>query len=98
MNPGHQPERFEVYKELPDGNGFTIADCPHVFLFDRYGGWEDEFGNYYNEHGDPDDPPSSSDSHSHSDYSHSSHSDGSASSDPYEAEFGAPRGDSDDDE
>lgn len=55
-----------MYKELPDGSGFTIADCPHVFRLDRYGGWTDEFGNYYNEHGLPDDPPSSSDSHSHS--------------------------------
>jgi len=51
MNPGHQPERFEVFKELPNGTGFTIAGCTHVFLFDRYGGWQDEYGNYYNERG-----------------------------------------------
>ena len=49
----------------------ALLDSARPKDFDRYGGWEDEYGNYYNENGDPDEPPSSSDSHSHSDYSHS---------------------------
>ncbi len=60
MNPGHQPERFEVYTLLPDRKGFTIQDNTHVFQFDRHGGWYDEYDNYYNEYGEPDEPFSDS--------------------------------------
>lgn len=53
INPGHQPKRFEEYIELEDGTGFTLKGSEHVFLYDQYGGWKDEYGNYYNENGDP---------------------------------------------
>jgi hypothetical protein len=52
-NPGHQPERFEVYNELPSGKGFTIKGTDHVFIFNKYGGWYDEYHNYYNQDGEP---------------------------------------------
>ncbi len=55
-NPGHQPKRFEEYVELEDGSGFTLKGSEHVFLYDKYGGWKDEYGNYYNENGEPADP------------------------------------------
>jgi len=57
----HDPSRFDVYTELPDGTGFTIKGSSFVFKFDRFGGWFDEYGNYYNADGTPEDPPSESD-------------------------------------
>lgn len=48
MNPGHQPERFKVFNYLPNQRAFTIKGSTHVFHIDRYGGWFDEHGNYYN--------------------------------------------------
>ena len=70
------PSRFTVYTELKDGSGFTIKGTEFVFKFDRFGGWFDQHGNYYNCDGDPEDPPSESE-HSHSDYDRSegAHSD-----------------------
>jgi hypothetical protein len=56
----HDPSRFEIYSELPDGSGFTIKNCSFVFKFDRFGGWFDEHGNYYNSEGQPDQPHSDS--------------------------------------
>lgn len=58
MNPGHQPERFEVFELLPDQRSFTIKDTNYIFHLDKYGGWFDEYGNYYNQDAEPDDPPS----------------------------------------
>jgi hypothetical protein len=55
---GHQPERFDAFKELKDKSGFTIAGSQHVFKYDRYGGWFDEHGNYYDKNGNPEDAPS----------------------------------------
>jgi hypothetical protein len=49
MNPGHQPERFEVFELLPDQRSFTIKDTNYIFHLDKYGGWFDEYGNYYNQ-------------------------------------------------
>ena len=51
------PERFEVYTVLPGGKGFTIPNCKFVFKLDRYNGWKDEYGHYYNSNGDPDFEP-----------------------------------------
>ena len=57
----HQPERFEVYNMRSDGKSFTIHGCDAVFYLDQHGGWKDEFGNYYNSNGDPDEEPSDAD-------------------------------------
>jgi len=35
---------------LPDGSGFKLPDGKE-FKFDRFGGWYDEYGNYYNADG-----------------------------------------------
>ena len=51
------PNRFEVYTELPDGKGFTIPNCKFVFKLDRFGGWKDEFGQYFNQDGEKDEQP-----------------------------------------
>ena len=83
----HQPERFEVYKELSDGSGFTIPQCKHIFKFDKYYGWFDQFDNYYDKNGSPADPPSPSE-HSDDDYSPSDRSD---QYDEFEKEFGKPK-------
>lgn len=40
-----------------DGKSFTIKDCTFVFKLDRYGGWRDQHGNYYNSNGEPDFEP-----------------------------------------
>jgi hypothetical protein len=55
---GPQPERFNRFVKLRDGSGFTIPGSSHVFKFDRYGGWFDEYANYYDQDGNPEDPPS----------------------------------------
>lgn len=60
MNPGHQSERFQVFNYLPNQRAFTIKGTNYVFHIDRYGGWFDEYGNYYNENAEPGEPPSSS--------------------------------------
>jgi hypothetical protein len=54
-----RPERFETYVELPSKLGFRIKDSDHVFYYDKYGGWKDEYGNYYNQDGVPDEEPDS---------------------------------------
>ena len=36
-----QPERFELYTELPNKKGFTIKDSKLIFKYDQYGGWKD---------------------------------------------------------
>lgn len=54
------PSRFEVYTEIKGGKGFKIKGCDYVFKFDRFNGWFDEFGNYYNANGKSEDPPSES--------------------------------------
>lgn len=56
-----QPERFQKYYEVKDGSGFMIDDCDHFFKFDKYGGWFDEYKNYYNADGEPDNEPEYSD-------------------------------------
>lgn len=89
----HQPARFDVFTELKDKSGFTIPGCSHVFKYDRYGGWFDEYSNYYDTNGNPEDPPSD-DAYS-DDGSKSHHS--SDVDDEYEREFGRPK-DYDDEE
>jgi hypothetical protein len=69
VNPGHKPSRFEVFTESKDGKTFTIKDTDHIFKFDRFGGWFDEYGNYYNADGSASDPPSDDDEHSDRSYS-----------------------------
>mmetsp|Transcript_33804 Transcript_33804/g.39307 ORF Transcript_33804/g.39307 Transcript_33804/m.39307 type:complete len:234 (-) Transcript_33804:258-959(-) len=49
------PKRFLNYTLTKDGDGFTIDDTDHVFYFEDDGGWYDEFENYYNADGEPDD-------------------------------------------
>ena len=49
--------RFEVYNLNPDGKSFTIPNCKFVFKLDRFGGWKDENGQYFNEDGEPDYQP-----------------------------------------
>ena len=79
----HQPLRFEVYHQLPDGSGFTIPNCNHTFKFDHHKGWFDEQHNYYNADGDPDTPPrSDTSSHSSRHSRHSRHSRNSRHSNP----------------
>jgi hypothetical protein len=41
--------------------GFKIKDSKYVYMFDKNGGWYDEFNNYYNQNGEHDDPPSDED-------------------------------------
>ena len=52
-----QPERFDVYTELANEKGFTIKGCNFIFKFDRHGGWKDQYGNYYNCNGEPEEEP-----------------------------------------
>ena len=52
-----QPQRFEAYIPTKDGSGFTLRDGHFLYKFDSYGGWKDEYGNYYNADGDPDEEP-----------------------------------------
>lgn len=90
------PKRFETYENLKDGSGFTIKGCDFIFKYDRYGGWYDEFANYYDSNGQPDDPPSDSehsDRYSHSEGSYSDHED-----DEFEREFGGPKNYEDEEE
>jgi len=51
------PTRFEEYKLAEDGKSFTIKTSSHVFTFDEYNGWTDEWGNYYNKDAVPCSPP-----------------------------------------
>lgn len=39
--------------------GFTLKDTKHIFYYDKYGGWKDEYGNYYNADGKADEEPDS---------------------------------------
>lgn len=48
----HQPERFKEYTEAEDGSGFFLDDGK-FFKFDKFGGWFDEFNNYYDANGNP---------------------------------------------
>jgi hypothetical protein len=52
-----QPDRFVEFKLLKDETGFTIPGSNHIFYFDVYGGWFDEYKNYYNSNGEPRSPP-----------------------------------------
>ena len=52
-----QPQRFDTYTLLPGGKSFTIKDCKFVFKLDKYGGWRDQNGHYYNSNGEPDFQP-----------------------------------------
>lgn len=81
-----QPERFDVFTELPNGSGFTIRGCKHVFKYDRHGGWYDEYRNYYDKNANPTDPPSDDD---RSDNSRSEHS--GDDYDEFEKEYGKPQ-------
>lgn len=44
------PDRFLEFEEFRDQTGFTIyEDGHHIdFYYDNFGGWFDEYGNYYN--------------------------------------------------
>ena len=42
----HDPKRLEHYEEFEDGKGFRLLDGT-VFEYDKYGGWYDEYDNYY---------------------------------------------------
>jgi len=42
---------------LADGSGFVVKGVDKVFYFDAYGGWFDEFGNYYSAENVPSSPP-----------------------------------------
>jgi hypothetical protein len=57
MSHQPHPERFEFYAETSDGLGFKIKGSNYIYKFDQYGGWKDEYGNYYNGDGDPDEEP-----------------------------------------
>lgn len=70
MHSNKPDPRFEVYTEIADGTGFTIPNCKFIFKFDRFGGWFDEKGTYFNADGVRDDPPSESEA-SEPDLSHS---------------------------
>jgi len=50
MEPDHipNPQRFEVFTELPSGKGFRIKNSRYIYLFDKNRGWYDEYNNYYN--------------------------------------------------
>lgn len=92
LNPGHQPQRFFHYSEQEDGKGFTIPGTDYVFKFDRFGGWFDEYQNYYNQDGEPDSqPPSESDSEHYSSENGDYFSQGSSSEDEYENSYGPPK-------
>ena len=54
------PTRFEYFTELSNGDGFRIDDGS-VFYYDRFGGWYDEFSNYYNHNGEYQSEPPQSD-------------------------------------
>jgi len=56
------PARFEKFELTKDESGFTLPGSNHIFYFDIYGGWFDEFDNYYDKYGMPRDPPEYSDS------------------------------------
>jgi hypothetical protein len=45
--------RFEVFDEFTDGSGFTIKEGGRSidFFYDKFRGWFDESGNYYNKDG-----------------------------------------------
>lgn len=52
------PSRFVTFDEAEDGSGFYLPDGnEHFFAFDRYGGWFDEYDNYYDADGQPCEPP-----------------------------------------
>lgn len=54
--------RFEKFNLTKDETGFTLPGSDRVYYFDVYGGWYDEFENYYNKDGVPQDAPEYSDS------------------------------------
>jgi hypothetical protein len=54
--------RFEKFTLTKDETGFTIPGSDRVYYFDVYGGWYDEFDNYYSKEGVPTDAPEYSDS------------------------------------
>jgi hypothetical protein len=51
--------RFEEFKELEDKSGFVIPSG-EVFKLDKFGGWFDEFGKYYNPDAEQCPPPKES--------------------------------------
>jgi len=59
-----EPSRFEEYILIEGGAGFTVKGGTHVFYFDEYGGWFDEWGNYYNKDNVPTRPPDYKDENS----------------------------------
>jgi hypothetical protein len=63
MEPDHHPnpKRFEVFTEIPNKKGFKIKGSKYIYFFDKYGGWYDEYNNYYNPDGEADDHPSDED-------------------------------------
>jgi hypothetical protein len=54
--------RFEKFTLTKDETGFTIPGVDRVYYFDVYGGWYDEFDNYYSKEGVPGAAPEYSDS------------------------------------
>ncbi len=49
------PDRFYQFSENIDGSGFVISEYGKEieFFYDKYKGWFDEYGNYYNKNGSP---------------------------------------------
>lgn len=47
MNDKPNPDRFKDYKLNEDKSGFSLPGCDYEFYFDEFGGWYDEFDNYY---------------------------------------------------
>ena len=54
-HPRRRPDerRFENYDEFIDRTGFKIKEEGHYisFYYDKFKGWFDEYGNYYNAEG-----------------------------------------------
>lgn len=54
--PLPDPSKFEIYEEVEDKSGFTTPNG-NFYKYDVYGGWYDEYQNYYNCDCEPCDPP-----------------------------------------
>jgi len=52
---------------LPDETGFVLPDGS-TFYFDKYGGWRDEYGNYYDANGKASPSPKEEDMDNYDEY------------------------------
>ena len=50
MSKRRDSSRFDEFEEFKDGSGFTIYENDRYieFYFDKFRGWFDEDGNYFN--------------------------------------------------